>query len=621
MVNRPRTRELDCIRRLVTAGEISALNDRRLIERFVANKDEAVFVQLVRRHGPMVLGVCRRVLRNWHDAEDAFQATFLVLARKAASVRTEGSAAGWLFQVAYHLAMKMKANAERRRTRALPDIAGADTGDSKADWELRLILDEELSRLPEKYRTVLLLCHCEDKTRAEAARQLGWKEGAVKIRLERGRALLRARLTRRGIALSGLMVGSLLAQNATAAVSPFLVRDTVASATAFAFGKLSAAVLARTAVILANGALRTMIPNRLQFAVLLVLSVSVAFLAAGLGAYRALAHAPDPAAPRSPEVDHELKPKVQVKGAVVPPPDKKPEKPLRVLLFADGPTREYQFLRSVFAKEADRKRMELSVLLQSGGRGTVQDVPPDRLLKQFPARLDVPEKKEVAGDKSPNLAAYDVIIAFDPDWTKLTKEQGRLLDRWVRKEGGGLIIVAGPVHTLELARPVAVGVPDALKPIIDLLPVQLEDSRVAEELDKGKPWPLRFRDAEKLLKLDVQGKDPLAGWSEFFFDKQRDDWQQTDDQPMRGFYTAYPVKSVKRDAKVLATFRHPQARISGAEGMTQELPYLVTMQRGKGKTIYLGSGELWRLRQYNTDFYERLWSALARYAAKASPSP
>ena len=105
----------------------------------------------------------------------------------------------------------------------------------------------------------------------------------------------------------------------------------------------------------------------------------------------------------------------------------------------------------------------------------------------------------------------------------------------------------------------------------------------------------------------------------FFFDKQRDDWQKTDDQPMRGFYTAYPVKSVKRDAKVLATFRHPKARIAGDEPITQELPYLVAMQHGKGKTIYVGSGELWRLRQYNTDFYERLWSALARYAASADP--
>jgi hypothetical protein len=263
--------------------------------------------------------------------------------------------------------------------------------------------------------------------------------------------------------------------------------------------------------------------------------------------------------------------------------------------------------------------MELSIHLQSGSRGIVQDVPPERLLKSFPARLDVGEKNENADDRFGNLAAYDVVIAFDSNWTKLTEEQGLFLKRWVRKEGGSLIHVAGPVHTLELGRPVLGGIRGGLQPIIDLLPVRLEDSLVVEALETDKPRPLRFPGVEKFLKLDEKGKDNLAGWSEFFFDKQRDDWQRTDDEPARGFYTAYPVKSVKRGAKVIASFRHPKARIAGDETMAQELPYLVAMQHGKGKTIYLGSGELWRLRQYNTDFYERFWSALARYAVSADP--
>jgi len=610
MTNGPMARACRCIRKLVECSAIVDLNDRQLLERFAVRKDEAAFAQLVRRHGPMVLRVCRRVLRNRHDAEDAFQATFLVLARKASSVRGQTSAAGWLFQVAYHLALKMKANVKRHRARVHPDVAGPDIEGEGPDWEARRILDEELNRLSEKYRTVLLLCHGEGKTRAEAARQLGWKEGTVKIRLERGRALLRARLARRGIVLSGPATGLLLARNATASVPPLLVRDTVACATAFASGILPPAVHGRSAVALANGALKSMTMTRIQIAVLLLLSASVAFIASGVGVYRALAQASNPVGPPG----LEMNPEPQAGAAVRPPPDPKPEKPLRVLLFAGGPTREYQFLRSFFSKQAERKRLELSLHLQSSGPASVQDVPPDRLLKEFPARLDA-GKNKAADDKSGNLAAYDVIVAFDPDWTKLTEEQGLLLERWVRKAGGGLLFIAGSVHASKLGR--ADPVPRGLQAILDLLPVRLADSTVEKKLPTDTPRPLKFPSAEKFLKLDDRGIDPLAGWSEFFFGTQRDDWQRTKDPPTRGFYRAYPVQSVKRGAKVIASFRQAEARIEGEERTSEEVPYLVSMQQDKGKVIYLGSGELWRLRQYNADFYDRLWSGLVRHAAAA----
>src|SRR5262249_45370020 len=149
------------IRRLVESQQADELGDRELLERFVALKDEAAFAQLVRRHGPMELGVCRRILRNRHDAEDAFQAAFLVLARKAALIRGRGSAGSWLFQVTYHLALKMKAKADCRRTCVLLDIAAPDREHSQPDRESLLILDEELYRLPDMYRVVLLLCHYE----------------------------------------------------------------------------------------------------------------------------------------------------------------------------------------------------------------------------------------------------------------------------------------------------------------------------------------------------------------------------------------------------------------------------------------------------------------------------
>ncbi len=180
-----RSHVLKAIRRLVDPPGASELTDLTLLERFANQDDDGAFALLVRRHGPMVLSVCRRVLGSLHDAEDAFQATVLVLARKAGLVRWHESVGGWLFLVAFHLALKMKAQAKRRRsdTASLDDIATPE-GDA-ASGELRTILDEELARFPETYRAVVVLCHCQGRSRAEAAQQLGWKPGTVKIRLER----------------------------------------------------------------------------------------------------------------------------------------------------------------------------------------------------------------------------------------------------------------------------------------------------------------------------------------------------------------------------------------------------------------------------------------------------
>jgi hypothetical protein len=261
----------------------------------------------------------------------------------------------------------------------------------------------------------------------------------------------------------------------------------------------------------------------------------------------------------------------------------------------------------------DKKQMELFILLQNSGGQAVQDVPKDRLLSQFPTRLAAKEKKEDTDDRYSNLARFDVIIAFDPDWKELSEKQRQLLEQWVAKTGGALIYVAGPVHTFQLARLPGLAARE-WKPINDLLPVLLEDIRIADERETNNPWTLRFTDTEKFLRLDDESKDSLAGWSEFFFGTKRNDWQLTEDRPLRGFYSAYPIKNVKPTAKVIATFRDPKARLSGDTPMPQELPYLVTMQHGKGKTVYLGSGESWRLRQFNTEFHERLWNQLVRYA-------
>jgi uncharacterized membrane protein len=297
--------------------------------------------------------------------------------------------------------------------------------------------------------------------------------------------------------------------------------------------------------------------------------------------------------------------------------DQLARRPLSVLLFTAGPTREYQFVRTVFVRETGRHRANVSIYLQGSRANSVQDVPPERMLKRFPSTFrDHEAKGESAYD---NLAQYDVIIAFDPDWTGLTREQLRLLERWVNKRGGGLIVVGGPVHTYQLARGAQ---RDRLKPVLDLLPVIVEDMRLddgASNRSAEAAWLLHFPGATKkmeFLKLHEKGHEPLAGWEEFFFgpggNKDRGKKPAS-----RGFYGYYPVKGAKASATVVATFSDPRARL----GNGQDQPYLVSMSYGKGRTVWLGSGEMWRLRQYRESCYERFWTGLARYAGSGSLSP
>jgi RNA polymerase sigma-70 factor (ECF subfamily) len=211
---------LQHLRGLVGPGPTAEPTDGRLLERFAHSRDEAAFSDLVQRHGPLVLGVCRRLLGHEQDAEDAFQATFLVLARKAAILGRRGSVAGYLYTVAYRLARRARAMAARRRfhERQVALMSPAADAAPEAWSDLRPVLDEELSRLPEKYRLPLLLCDLEEKTYAQAARELGWPVGSMSKRLVRGRDLLRRRLARRGVTLAGGALAAILGRDATAAV-------------------------------------------------------------------------------------------------------------------------------------------------------------------------------------------------------------------------------------------------------------------------------------------------------------------------------------------------------------------------------------------------------------------
>jgi RNA polymerase sigma factor (sigma-70 family) len=240
---------LQHLRQVVAVQRANQLSDRQLLQQFLAGGDESAFAALVQRHGATVLAVCRSVLRHRQDAEDVFQATFLVLARKAASIRKRESLGSWLHGVAYRLAVKARANAAKRRSREQQAGGPAEPGgmDDLTWRELRLVLHEELSRLPEKYRSPLLLCYWQGMTQDEAARQLGWKKGTLKERLEQARNLLRSRLSRRGLTLGAPLLAAMLTHGAAAAVPEALASSAVHAALRFTGGSAAAGATAPAA--------------------------------------------------------------------------------------------------------------------------------------------------------------------------------------------------------------------------------------------------------------------------------------------------------------------------------------------------------------------------------------
>jgi RNA polymerase sigma factor (sigma-70 family) len=261
---------------------VGHLSDQELLRRFLSGRDEAAFAALVERHGPMVLGLCRRVLRQEQDAEDACQAAFLVLARKAGSIRKRTSLGCWLHGVAYRLARKAKEGGARRRDRELraPAASPPDPA-AEANWrEVQAALDEELQRLPERYRAPLVLCYLQGQARDEVAGRLGLPLSTLRGRLEQGRDLLRARLARRGVTLSAALLVPALAEGAAAAVLPApLVVAAVRHSLLFTTGRAAAS----PATVLAEGALKTMLLHR--FTKLAGALLLLAGLAAGAGGW------------------------------------------------------------------------------------------------------------------------------------------------------------------------------------------------------------------------------------------------------------------------------------------------------------------------------------------------
>jgi len=286
------------LRRICAAQEARGLPDRELLTLFLVQREQAAFAALVHRHGPMVLRVCRRLLGDFHAAEDAFQATFVVLARRAASIRKKESVGTWLYGVARRVAAKARAQAATRRgrERRLADMAQGEPLDDLTWQELHDVLDEEIGRLPEKYQAALIFCYFEGKTHAQAAKELGWPKNTLTSRLERGRELLRQQLVRRGITLSVAALATALSEEALAApVGAMLAINTVKAAMSIAAGKaVAGGCLSAQALALAEEAIAGMVGIKGKLIVmLLVLGLGVG--GAGLAGHGAFTHEEQPA--------------------------------------------------------------------------------------------------------------------------------------------------------------------------------------------------------------------------------------------------------------------------------------------------------------------------------------
>lgn len=267
------------LRALAAVHTSRACNDRELLERFLTAEDEAAFTLLVERHGPMILGLCRRLLRDRHEADDACQATFLVLARKARSVRKQESLASWLHGVAYRVSISLRRQRARRvrRERSACKAAVQEPDDGLTWRELRPVLDEELQRLPERYRAPLILCYLEGKTRDEAAQELGAKPAALHGLLDRGRKLLRDRLTRRGLTLSAVLFTTALTDiTARAALAPGLVVTSAQAALALLRGATIGEGLVGPQILsLVKEASKTMFMTKLKIGAALAVAASI----------------------------------------------------------------------------------------------------------------------------------------------------------------------------------------------------------------------------------------------------------------------------------------------------------------------------------------------------------
>ena len=282
MANTQMSKVIDHLRKAVIAGGKGDLTDGQLLECFVSRRDEAAVAAIVQRHGPMVWGVCRRVLGNHHDAEDAFQATWLVLVRKAPSILPREMVANWLYGVANQTALKARGMTAKRQAREKQvNEMSEPEAPTEADLahELQPLLDQELSKLPDKYRIAIVLCDLEGKTRKEVACQLKIPEGTLSSRLTTARTLLAKRLGRHGLAVTSGALAVVLAQKtASACVPASVLSGTIKAASLLAAGNAVAGIASINVTALTEGVLKAMLLDKIKN----TMSVLVVLLVVGL---------------------------------------------------------------------------------------------------------------------------------------------------------------------------------------------------------------------------------------------------------------------------------------------------------------------------------------------------
>jgi len=472
------------IQTLFGAGTVAGLTDGQLLERF-ATRDgaaaELAFAALVERHGPMVLRVCRRVLADPHDAQDAFQATFLVLVRRAGAVRNRESVASWLYGVAARVAACSRATTARRRAH---EQAAARAGDAvqpgveEDGADLGVVIREELGRLPDRYRDPVILCDLEGQTYEAAARLLGWPVGTIKSRLSRGRRRLRDRLTRRGLAPAVGALAAALAAETSAAEVPAALADSVAkAATRLAAGRPLAGIVSARILTLVIGGSKRMLLTKLK--------IGAALLASGCLLSAMGTRGPD--ATKAADPVPEAKP-AEAKSPIDPAGSKTDRAAESVLFAPDTGLPSLLYFRADGSVPCQQMDQEIDRLSGKGYPLVIVEVDRTPILTKQLRVEAVPTLIVVAGVRSlARVEGFQTAIQIAAFYRKALDEQGGV------KPG---IVKADPDAPPRDAAP-----PPA--PRVATNPERVAEPALAPQESIPKPW-------ETVVRIKVQGPDSVA---------------------------------------------------------------------------------------------------------------